>query len=996
MRTAPFRRALCTTSLAALGWLAAITPSRAANDFWTGSSATDWFTATNWSTGAVPTSADTALINTDTPHAAVVGAAGAQAGVLYVGYISTGTLTIQTGGTVSSANGVVGYNSGLASTVTVTGTGSSWTNTVDLAVGVAGAGALSIQNGGAVSNGLGAIGFLSGSTGSVTVTGTGSSWTNSGDLYVGNFGTGTLTIQNGGTVSNGFGYIGYLSGSTGTVTVNGAGSSWTNSVNLYVGNSGTGTLTIQNGGAVSNGLGAIGFLSGSTGTVTVTGTGSSWTNSGALFVGDSGTGTLTIQNGGTVSNGNGLIGANSGSTGTVTVNGAGSAWTNSGALFVGDAGTGTLTIQNGGTVSATNVLIANQTGSIGTLNIGAALGQAAVAQGTLNAPSVAFGAGSGQIVFNHTASNYTFAPTISGAGSVLVEAGRTILTANNTYTGATTVDGGTLSVNGSIASSSLTTINAGGTLGGNGIVGNTLINGGTLSPGNSIGLVTVQGSLTFTAASSYMVEVSPANADRTNVTGTATLGGATVNASFAAGTYVAKQYTILNATGGVGGTFGSEVNSNLPANFRTSLSYDANNAYLNLLLSFIPPPNSGLSGNQQGVANAIVGFFNANGGIPLVFGGLTPAGLTQASGELATGSQQTTFDAMNLFMGLLTDPFIAGRGDGVSSSSGAPQFAEETDGASAYAANGKPRSKSERDAYAAIYRKAPVMAEPFAQRWSVWAAGYGGSQTTDGNAAQGSNSSTSRIFGVAAGADYFFSPNTVAGFALAGGATQFSVVNNGSGRSDLFQAGAFVRHTVGQAYLTAALAYGWQDVTTDRTVTIAGIDRLRAQFNANALSGRAEGGYRFVTPWMGGLGITPYAAGQFTTFELPNYAEQVVSGANTFALAYGAKSVTAPRSEIGVRTDKSWAVQNASLTLRGRVAWAYDYNTNPSIGATFQALPGASFIVNGAAQSHNKALTTGSAEVKWINGWSAAATFEGEFSDVSRSYAGKGVVRYQW
>jgi hypothetical protein len=42
------------------------------------------------------------------------------------------------------------------------------------------------------------------------------------------------------------------------------------------------------------------------------------------------------------------------------------------------------------------------------------------------------------------------------------------------------------------------------------------------------------------------------------------------------------------------------------------------------------------------------------------------------------------------------------------------------------------------------------------------------------------------------------------------------------------------------------------------------------------------------------------------------------------------------------------------------------------------------------------ALTTASAEMKWLNGWSAAVTFEGEFSDVSRSYAGKGVVRYAW
>ena len=97
----------------------------------------------------------------------------------------------------------------------------------------------------------------------------------------------------------------------------------------------------------------------------------------------------------------------------------------------------------------------------------------------------------------------------------------------------------------------------------------------------------------------------------------------------------------------------------------------------------------------------------------------------------------------------------------------------------------------------------------------------------------------------------------------------------GSGRSDLFQAGAFIRHNIGPAYLSGVLAYGWQDINTDRTVTVAGVDRLRAKFNANAWSGRVEGGYRFVAQ---GFGWTPYAAGQFTTFELPNYAEQAIVG----------------------------------------------------------------------------------------------------------------------
>jgi uncharacterized protein with beta-barrel porin domain len=315
-------------------------------------------------------------------------------------------------------------------------------------------------------------------------------------------------------------------------------------------------------------------------------------------------------------------------------------------------------------------------------------------------------------------------------------------------------------------------------------------------------------------------------------------------------------------------------------------------------------------------------------------------------------------------------------------SSGASAFADQ-----AVAAN----------AHAAMARKAPVPADMLTSRCSVWAAGFGGSQTTDGGATLGSNTATSRVAGTAVGADYRLSPDTLAGFALAGGGTNFSVTNGlGSGRSDLFQAGAFVRHHVGAAYISAAAAYAWQDVTTDRTLSIGGIDQLRARYNANAFSGRIEAGNRYLTPWMGGLGITPYAAAQVTAFDLPAYAEILVSGASTFALSYGARSVTATRSELGLRTDKSFAVNDAILTWRGRAAWAHDFNTDRSRAATFQTLPGASFVVNGAKPAGDAALTTASAELKWLSGFSLAATFEGEFSSVSRSYAGKGVARYAW
>jgi uncharacterized protein with beta-barrel porin domain len=348
---------------------------------------------------------------------------------------------------------------------------------------------------------------------------------------------------------------------------------------------------------------------------------------------------------------------------------------------------------------------------------------------------------------------------------------------------------------------------------------------------------------------------------------------------------------------------------------------------------------------------------------------------------------------MGLFMGLLTDPFMQ-RNGASNPLPGATGYADE---ASAYAA-----ASNKTDAFA-MFTKAPPPSQPspasgggqgWGQRWSVWAAGFGGSQTTDGNTAVGSNNTTSSIAGTAVGADYLFSPNTIAGFALAGGGTSFSVTNAGTGRSDLFQAGGYLRHTNGPAYLSAALAYGWQDITTHRAVMVTGLDRLRAEFNANAFSGRAEGGYRFVSPWLGGIGIAPYAAAQFVTFELPAYAEQAVGGSNSFALAYAAKSVTDTRGELGLRTDKSYAQADGVFTLRGRVAWAHDFNPDRNIAATFQTLPGASFVVNGAAQASDSALVTASAEKKWLNGWSAAATFEGEFSSVTTSYAGKAVVRY--
>jgi T5SS/PEP-CTERM-associated repeat protein/autotransporter-associated beta strand protein len=336
------------------------------------------------------------------------------------------------------------------------------------------------------------------------------------NLAVGPNGTGTLTIQTGGTLNTSSGTVGNLPGGLGTVTVTGAGSNWSNAAGVVVGGQGTGTLTIQDGGTVTGGGGSVGQSAGSTGTVTVTGPGSSWSNglSGGLNIGSFGTGSLTIANGGRViniTNFTANIGNGPGSQGTVLVTGAGSTWSNNLGVNIGNSGTGTLTIADSGIVTGP-IVVATNAGAIGTLNIGAGAGNPAAAPGTLTAPSLAFGAGTGTLNFNHTSTNYTFAPAISGNGTVNLLAGTTILTANNIYTGTTNVSGGALIVNGSIASSALTTVNSGAALLGSGTVGHTVVNaGGFLVPGpvGVPGAMTVAGNLALQSGAFYVIPRRP-------------------------------------------------------------------------------------------------------------------------------------------------------------------------------------------------------------------------------------------------------------------------------------------------------------------------------------------------------------------------------------------------------------------------------------------------------------------------------------------------------
>src|SRR5262245_464008 len=242
--------------------------------------------------------------------------------------------------------------------------------------------------------------------------------------------------------------------------IDGAGSTVTVAGATGVGIVGPGTLTISNGGVLNSQIGAeidIGIPGIGTPTVTVTGTGSTWNVGGSfgfgLNVGGGSTlgpGALIISNGGIVnSTAFTAIGDEADHSSRIVVTGAGSVLNAFNLLQIGDTScgcglVGTLTIADGGVVNSPGTTSIGQ-GS--TLNLGTG-GLA----GAINTPAIA---NDGQIVANFTDTS-TLGANVSGAGSLRKDgAGTLILTGNSSYTGATTINAGTLQLGNGGASGSI-------------------------------------------------------------------------------------------------------------------------------------------------------------------------------------------------------------------------------------------------------------------------------------------------------------------------------------------------------------------------------------------------------------------------------------------------------------------------------------------------------------------------------------------------------------
>ncbi len=950
--------------------------------------------------------------NEGSSASATVTGAGSQwivPGSFIVGSGGDATLDIVAGGSVlGQRSATIANQPGSTAVVTVSGAGSNWllseppplAGISNINVGLGGNGTLNVLDGGRVAAQGVTVGgayrdFLAGETtpgtGHLVVSGSDSKL----DLNVGSFqtfnigidgGTGIVEILNGGQVTVvGQGHVGesvifdgvQLLG-TGTVTVDGANSRLTMTQTFDIGERATGNLIVRNGGYVSNSDGYLGSFTNinggaGNGTATITGAGSMWVNNGFLRVGDQGAGALSVLDGGLVSNTDAIIANAANSTGTVTVDGAGSTWTNTGSLTIGNLGTAMLTITNGGVVDAADGVAIN---ALSMLNIGTG-GDA----GILNTPTVA---NDGLIRFDH-ADLLTFTTMISGTGALIKDGtGTTILSGESSYTGVTTVNNGVLLVTGSIAASSDLTVKDGATVGGTGTLPTTTVNaGGTLSPGSSIGTISINGNLVLGTGSVYRVEVSPTSADRTNVTGTATLAGE-AQLVFGSGSYTANNYTILSAAGGLNGTFNSFTTDGLPVTLSASLSYTATDVLLVTLSSQIAPLLVRPTPNERAVAVAQDQAYNS--GLPVIYAlyglsiGQLPAALNALSGEVHASTAGVLVDesryTRDAVLGRLRQASYGASVDMAPLSVGGPQVSAigGTDHALAY-------DKSP------VVTKSPLAAPEASRDIVVWAQGFGawGRFNSDGNAA----SVKRDLAGFITGVDTRIGADGRVGIATGYIGSQNNLDGRGSSSVETWQVAAYGGWSFGAIKVRAGGAYAFNSIDTDRTIVFPGFaDRATAQYNGSTGQVFGELGYGFAYR---NVAVEPFVGGAWVRLATDSAAEHggeaaLNVAANSFEVAY---------STFGIRAASAIPVGDGMVLVpRAAAAWQHAFNSvTPTAVLAFQnnAVP---FVIAGVPIARDSLLVDAGFDLAVNANATFGVSYVGQVAANVHDHAAKG--KFNW
>ncbi len=565
-----------------------------------------------------------------------------------------------------------------------------------------------------------------------------------------------------------------------------------------------------------------------------------------------------------------------------------------------------------------------------------------------------------------TTSQYLFFSDTSTAGHATIANSGYLDFSNASSTGnATIATSGQLN----LATTDLTgaatvTVQSGGVMMGYGSVGNTTVEaGGTILA--ALGTLRINGNLSLSAGSQFYA----CSCAQIFATGTATLGGATLFVPQAS--FQAQSYTILTATGGVTGTFAA-INSPL-----VSVLYGTNDVAITIAAYTNAAALGGAGGtNARNVGAALDRVIDASGGSPpnsfYPLLGLYGAPLAQAmnglSGEAATGAQSTAFTGASTFLGIMLDPMAGARG--ATAAAPGSSLIEMADTGQTPAAR-------------------------VAAGWSVWTKSFGQAGRTASDAASGATGTASSLYGVAAGADRRISADTLVGFALAGGGTSFGLGGRGAGTGDFAQLGLYGSTRLGEGYVSAALAYGWNRFDVSRSAGLGPVETYRSAPVFHTFGGRVEAGPRFGSR---DLAATPYAALEAIGASTAGYRETwSAPDTGAFALAYAARTTATARAEAGVRLDSMRAVApTADLLTFARFAYAWQAGTQRNAEASFQQLANSGFTVFGARASTHTMLASLGAELRLASGARVTASLDGELGDRHRSLRANLGLRQSW
>jgi uncharacterized protein with beta-barrel porin domain len=741
--------------------------------------------------------------------------------------------------------------------------------------------------------------------------------------------TATATISNAGTINapinvTGGGSVTNLTGATISATKN-------NDVAVTV-RGGTGR-TIINDGTISSTLGnfATGVeigTGGGTGSVTNQSNGSIFGAYNGAYAGTSVVLTLT-NNGQIRSNAGSAVEANGGgtitNTGTIANSGSAGTAANWNGILVRNVATAE--IINSGTISgATNAITF-------AANAGAPAGATHTLRlrtGSVLNGNVVGGTGTDNLILDGTGTEGI--AKFSNFETVSMQGTDWTLTGNGTFSTTTTVQSGTLRVNGQLTSPAVG-VQSGGTLTGNGtVVGNVTNNtGGNLRVDS--GTLAFNGNYIHQSGAFFTVGVTPSSNGVLAITGaghTATINGGTVRVMAGVGSYApSTQYTILTTTGGRSGTF-SGATSNF-AFLDPSLTYDANNVYLTLLRNSIDFAAVGITPSQisAGGGLAALGMANPIVGAALL---LTPdqarAAFDSVSGEIHPSLHSLMLDESSL----IRDAILGRqRQDSAQASTGAQAtgFANEDEAALAYAK--KARTARTGPTW-------PVKAQPpvIAPVYAAWVQGYGNWTRLNGDG----NAATLRATngGAIGGLDVTLNQNWRLGIATGGGRTDARVdARTSSATIDTFHLAAYGGGRIGDIAVRTGAAYSHHDISTTRTIAFPGFaDTTTASYGASTSQIFGEAAYGVVR---GLVNAEAFANLAYASVRSDGFTE---SGGPA-ALRAAQATTSATYSTLGLRAQAPVpAIGPWAVTARGSLGWQHAYDGAAPISLmSFAASPSA-------------------------------------------------------